>query len=462
MHLATPAPQRPAAAPGRTSVVALALLLAVVTPGRAMAEEVKGMTPPAPPAAGSITAVTRHEPALTQPTAAVEGQVTRYGLGFAFQVGPTTAAIACNVRTAGVGHWDYEDGSDIILFDDLATLGQQKAIVCARNQTATDPATGKKQVTVNYPAIVGFVPFGAKRADGSPHPAAGTGFGFSESLTFDLNEQGFFTWNQPYTMRWVVQQFAYDGKAFRITDTQVKPADAPLKTADGQWAIANPGLSCAIPDGDDLLFAAVAKNETRQVSGVSRWRRDGSAWKPVVFYGISEGSEPSLIRDVDDALLYSVRGAGGEGQAVRVWRSRDGGENWQQVLHVPDLRANAPVVLDQAVDGTPFIAANHPASFRATICLWPLTADRTAVASPITARDCVAELGPAPEGTTWFADHPTATTVRLADGQWHGLLVYRLMAFGTQGVGGEKVTPHTGCCVQEVSAAGPARAPWRF
>jgi hypothetical protein len=463
MNTATVWPARPLSATPGYAAIGLALLLAAVTQSNATAQEGNGMTPTAPATtAGPITAVTRNGAALTQPGDAVEGQVTRYGLGFIFQVGPNTAAVSCNIRTAGVGHWDYENGSDVVVFDDVATLSQQKPVVCARNETDTNPANGKKRVTVNYPIVVGFVPLGAKRADGSAIPGAGSGFGFSQALCFDLNEQGYFTWDQPSTPRWFLHQFAYDGKSFRITAAQMLPADAPLKIGDGQWAVTDPGLSCAVPDGDDLLFAVVAKDSVRQVAGVTRWRRDGPAWRPVIFYGITGGSEPSLIRDADGSLLYSIRGAGEEGKAVRVWRSRDGGENWQQVLHIPDLRSNAPVALDQSANGTPYIAANHPASFRATVCLWPLNPERTGVGAPIIARDSVAEFGPAPEGTTWFADHPTATTVRLADGQWHNLLAYRVMAFGTTGVGGEILTPRTGCYIQDVSAPGPVLVPWRF
>jgi hypothetical protein len=259
-----------------------------------------------------------------------------------------------------------------------------------------------------------------------------------------------------------VYQFAYDGREFHVVKRQTKRADAPLRTVDGAWTIVAPGISSAIPDGDDLLSGVVANDGNREVAGVSRWRREGGDWRPVEFLGISGGAEPSLVRDVDDCLLYSVRGAGAEGQAVRVWRSRDGARNWDQVLHIPNLRANAPVVLNQAADGTPYIAGNHPASFRAKTCLWPLNAERTACGPVIVARDCVADFGPAPEGTTWFADHPTATTVRLADGQWHNLLGYRVMAFSTAGVGGETLTPQTGCYIEEVFSAGPARPAWRF
>ena len=415
-----------------------------------------------PAETSGITNVSRGRPALAEPGGLADGQVLRYGLGVIFQVAPRTAAALSNVRTAGVGHWDFENGADAVVFNDLATIGQQKRVICARNEEDLNPATGKRRVAVTYPIAVGFVPLGAKRPDGSAHPAAGTGFGFSQALCFDLNDQGYFTWKQTPTRRWYVHQLAYDGQDFRVVKTEMKPVDAPLKTADGAWAIIAPGISSAIPDGDDLLFAVRAGDGGRQVSGVSRWRRSGGDWRPLTFHGVSDGSEPSLVRDVDGRLLYSVRGEGAEGQAVRVWRSGDSGKSWDQVFHVANLRANAPVVLNRAADGTPYIAADHPASFRAKLCLWPLNAERTGCGPLIVARDCVADFGPAPEGTTWFADHPIATTVQLADGRWHNLLAFRVMAFNTAGVGGETVTPRTGCYIEEVFSAGSARPAWRF
>jgi hypothetical protein len=417
---------------------------------------------PQPAKAHGITDVGKGGPTLTEPTAETGGQLLRYGLGFVLQVGPRKAAVLANVRTVGKGHWDFEDGTDAVVFDDLATVGQQKAVVCARNAEQINADTGRKRVAVTYPIVGGFVPLAAKRADGTTHPAAGTGFGFSQALCFDLNDEGFFRWNDPSTQQWYVHQFAYDGAEFRVTGVETKEADAPLRTADGVWAFTAPGISSAIPDGDDLLYAANAKDATQEVTGVSRWRFADGLWSPIAFYPVTPGSEPSLIREPDGSLLFSARFGYEDGQSVKVFRSADGGREWDQVLHALNLRANAPVVLNQAADGTPYIAANHPDSFRAKMCLWPLNAGRDGVEPPVVARDCVADFGPAPEGTTWFADHPSAATVQLADGEWHNLLAYRVMAFSTAGVGGETPTAHTGCYIVEVHSAGPPRPAWAF
>lgn len=419
---------------------------------------------------GIVEAATRSRPALAAPDDDAKGHTLKYGLGQIFQVAPRTAAVSCNVRTIGTGHWDFENGTDVIVFNNIATIGRQKPFVVARNEEDQNPTTGKKRIAVTYPIQIGFVPLGAKRLDGSTHPDAGTGFGLSQALCYDLNDQGYYTpadakagGQAPSTKRWYVHQFAYDGREFHVVKRETKSADVPLKTADGAWSITAPGLSAATADGGDLLLPVSASDGKRTIAGVSRWGRTNGDWCPVTFYAVSEGMEPSLIRDVDGSLLYSVRGNGKEeGQAVRVWRSCDGAKSWQLVLHLPTLRSNAPVVLNQAADGTPYIAANQPRSFRAKLCLWPLNAERSGCGPAVMTRDCEGDFGPAPKGTTWFADHPMATTVQLSDGQWHNLLGYRVIAFSTAGVGEETLTPHTGCYIEQVNSSGPTRPSWPF
>lgn len=410
----------------------------------------------------TLTVVTKTGPTLVQPVEQTGGQTCRYGMAYVFQVGPETAAALVNVRTAGVGRWDFENGSDIVVFDDLAGIAARPAIVCARNTTDTDAQTGKRRVAVHYPVTPGFWPLGAKRADGTEHPAAGTGFGVSQVLQFDLNEEGFFTWDNPFQQSWVVYQFAWDGATFSVTRAEPRAPGDALLIGDGPWRIVADGITCAIPDGDDLLYPVVAHDGNRNACGVTRWRISPEGWRPVVFYGISVGYEPSLVRDTDGSLLYTARDADGDGNSVRVWRSRDGGENWYEVLHDSTLRSNAPMVLNRAADGTPYLAANHPKGFRNILAMWPLAAERNGFEPPLIIRDCDPDFGAPPDRTSWFADHPVGAVVRLRDGQWHGVLGYRAMAFSTEGVGGETLTSHTGWYIEEVFSTGPARAAWDF
>src|SRR5688572_5598160 len=117
----------------------------------------------------------------------------RYGVGTLFQVGPTTAALCCCLRVEGMPVGDFEDGSDVLLFDNISDIGAARAIPISRNEKYIDQKTNQPRIVIKYPIVGGFVPFGAKRADGSPHPHAGTGFGISEALDFPMLEGGYYT-----------------------------------------------------------------------------------------------------------------------------------------------------------------------------------------------------------------------------------------------------------------------------
>ena len=50
--------------------------------------------------------VTHGPPTVTVPAESTGNQPVRYGLGFPLQVGPTTGALLCNLRTIGEGRGD--------------------------------------------------------------------------------------------------------------------------------------------------------------------------------------------------------------------------------------------------------------------------------------------------------------------------------------------------------------------
>ena len=84
-------------------------------------------------------------------------------------------------------------------------------------------------------------------------------------------------------------------------------------------------------------------------------------------------AEPSLIRDLDGALLFTARGAYADfNHRIRVWRSIDNGRTWNLVMDLPNARGQAPVTLNQAADGTPYIVANVLGHERDWLALWPL------------------------------------------------------------------------------------------
>jgi hypothetical protein len=156
------------------------------------------------------------------------------------------------------------------------------------------------------------------------------------------------------------------------------------------------------------------------------------------------------------------------------------------IVEAKGVVSQAPITLNQAADGTPFITANlqsvmpgprDPLSLSAkggrmveagknsrnTLSLWPLKEERSGLAEPISVRDCRAEFGPPNGGSnwTWRADHPSAMTVRLADGKWHTLLGVRVQDY-REIKEAMAPTPHTGMYVHEVISTGTPHPIWNL
>lgn len=435
------------------------------------------------PALAQITAVGKSAAALVTPPGSAPERVLAYGLGFPFQVGPKQAALFCNIRVEGVAVTDFEDGTDVIVFDALDKIRSAPAVAISRNERRVEGDAGER-LAVKFPLIGGFVPRGALRADGTPHPHAGTGFGLCQALSFPVNDKGHFSWSDKFVQRCEVHQLSYDGARF-----QAARSASGLEQAHpvvGVWRLTAPGLTTAIPDGDDLLLAVTATDGDDQLTGVARWSRTGGTWQPVAFSPVTPRdagwAEPSLVRDRDGALLFSARGSGGERLSevqvwrqqgdgpqwqlvvstadVRVWQKRAEGPQWGPILRLPQGHNPGPIAIGSAADGTPYIAANPLDSGRQTLCLWPLNAGRMDLEKPLVARAARDEFGPPPGGGEWMVDHPSGAVLRLADGRWHGVLAYRVLASGEHQ--GAAPAPQTGCYVEEVLAAGPVVAPWRF
>jgi hypothetical protein len=405
-----------------------------------------------------ITGITKDSVHLAIPPDNLPGETCRYEVGWIIQVAPQKAALIVGRMISGTGNIDFIDGADLILFDNLANISSAKAIPLTRNiRMSGDSAF----ILVGYP-IGGFVPFGAKHKDGSPHPYAGTGFGFSYNAIKGIDQSGHYNYEKSLEVYYELFQFAYDEKEFRI----IKKERVEKNFLPG-WELEQVGLSSAIPDGDDLLVGMTTTVANIGVSGIARWRHKENGWRPVSFvpvtgYGDSWG-EPSLIRDIDGNLLLSARGSGNELFTVAVWRSLDNGETWKQVIHQKDYHARSPISINRAADGSPYIAANlFPNSEkREILCLWPFNANRTQLGELYIARDARGQFGPAPSGSWWRVDHPISSVIRLADGKWHGVLTYHIVDNGEVDSFASP-TPHTGCYVEEILSKGKSIPIWQF
>ncbi len=473
----------------RRAGVALALspVLSGITCGPGESSVPGGAAPPVTTATGALK-MTLGPADVSIPASQPEGETWRYGIGLIVQVAPKKAAVLCNIK--GKRGRDFEAGSDAFLFGDLSKIQASQAIPVSRNHDEDNPNSspaGKPAIMVKYPVRGGFVPLGAKLQDGSPHPHAGTGFGFSQAIAWTADQQSTYPEDEGYAYA-EVYQLAYDGDSFLVTETQRIPFDRLLDGA----VLSNPGLTIAIPDGEDLLFAMGGGIQDGFGSGLTRWSRKDGTWNPISWVPITgpDGSfEASIIQDLDGSFLFSARAgrdqAGRRRLESRVWRSQDGGESWTKTLHVIGAVGGCPITLNQAADGTPYLAANlnevnlHPrperfrpqkndqgivyalSAGREKLCFWPLNQSRDGLETPILVRDSVAEFGLAPSGDYWAVDHPSATTVQLADGNWHNLIGMRICDTAEVREGAAPA-PQTGCYVEEVLSTGTPIPMWNF
>jgi hypothetical protein len=234
-----------------------------------------------------------------------------------------------------------------------------------------------------------------------------------------------------------------------------------------------PALGAGVPDGDDFLsgiigrpFDASVEKKAPSSPWLARWKRINGRWQLAEVTPVSEKvgfSEPSLIRDTNGDLLYSARDGGKKTRPLlSVWRSKDNGQNWELILRQEGVRAQAPVSIGQALDGTPYLISSPPdgddfsINTRTRLHLWPLSSGRNDISAPIVVRDCHAEFG-APKYSLWRVDHPIAANLRLADGAWHHLLCYRIME-----AHGAPPTETTGLYVEEIQTEMTIKPPWLF
>ncbi len=448
-------------------------------------------------------------PRLTKPVDSERLWKTVYGVGMPFQVSPTQAAVVVNRRIFGVAAVDFEDGGDLLVFDSLEHLTTAAAVPLSRTEGETESATGQSLAMVSYLSLGGFVPLGARLNDGSPHPAAGTGFALSTHIGYPqdpatgriLRPSGEVSAYQQ------IIQLRYDGQTVRVTGRRKFGGEDFLPG----YAFLNRGISAAIPDGTDLLNGVVVgpmapgggpegvciptehphghpRFGRNLGSALCRWQFQDDVWRPSAIVPVSGpdlAMEPSLVRDTDGSLLMAVRGMGLKDPPgavhdglentfchFRVSRSADGGKTWVQVLHKPLARAATPVVLSRTAGGHPFLAANPYARDRRrdTLCLWPLTPDRRDVESPTCMLDANAVFGPPQpmgqgvmnEGNQWMLDHPVATVCRLGDGRWHCLFCFRVSDKAVNKAGAAP-TPWNGVWIEQITVEGEMEMPvWRL
>jgi hypothetical protein len=431
--------------------------------------------------------MTHSGPRLRVPADARPDYDLRYGLGHIWQLSPTQIAVQANRRPAGVPVVDLEDGGDLFVIERLEDLASTPAIPLLRNEASVHPRNGQAITLVRYPANGGFVPLGARLADGSPHPHAGTGFGLSIILGYPADNSV----KRPEATAdivhlWELQQYRFDGAEFHVEQREILGCDAVYPGAH----IWRQPLGQAIPDGEDLLAGIVSSVDGQRYPGMFRWRRRDGAWRPVAHHPVPAPDhcvEPAIIRDLDGALLMSVRtNDWWLADRLRVYRSTDTGQTWELWLDDELMRSHGPVILQQTLAGEPYLITNplrrpcidnhgrtcHSTWMREDLHIFKLTEDRRHVQNPVHLFDARRSFGVARHDSAghvnfWYLDHPIAANVRLADGRWHTLVPFRVCELWEVCTDASS-TPYTGLWIEELHGGAPADGaaihadPWHF
>ena len=119
--------------------------------------------PTSPAPTEGITGMTQGGPDLQVPPSTPEEETWIYQLGLPFQADQDTAGYFCNIRVAGVKGTDFENGSDVVLFDNITEVSSEGAVPITRNHREPNPNSkppNQEAIMVKYPVMGGFVPRG--------------------------------------------------------------------------------------------------------------------------------------------------------------------------------------------------------------------------------------------------------------------------------------------------------------
>jgi hypothetical protein len=404
-----------------------------------------------PSATCGVPQIVRHGRLLGRVARQPEGtsRPVIYEVGKFFQLDRQHGLLVASLREEG-GH-DFEVGNDGFVFRNLHELVPETAIPINR----LDPhyhlkSNGAPAIQGRFPVSGGFVPLEAKLPDGKPHPAAGTGFLFSRTLTF-LPDR---TQGHPQAGKddrdIEVMQLRWDGSSLRVTGRDFVKQLAGID-------VGRVGLSNGIADGAGVLCPFAADDGSYVV--VVRFEFDGHAWK-----GVQAGrpfhqaaaphksspnrvyrwleTEASILRDGSRFLVYT-RGYDVKG---RVYTSTDG---LNYTLLFDHYNYNAPQTLNQGLDGSIFLITNRgPGLLRNPLLAFPLRGQNFREPWVIHDERRVRAYDPQARETP-FVDHGVGANLFL-EGRWRYFVAYRVTGLHETDGEGAPQGPHTGLYCDEL------------
>lgn len=453
-------------------------------------------TEAAPPAdlvsrsAHTYTRLLRHGRVLAQATRqpANTTRPVSYEVGALLQLDQDHGVLIASMREEG-GH-DFCVGNDAFVFQHLADIVPERAIPINRLEVDRPLKSGKGTCILGkFPASGAFVPLGAKLPDGSPHPAAGTGFLVSGTLPFLPDRSQGHPDSGPDDRPFDLIQLKWDGKELKVTE--IRQVHDLLGQRIGRMGLSN---FCAQDSGFLCPFGPIDGSFVVVV----RFDWDGDAWTPTqagkpfitaqqqawrrstadstwstTSPKAAPGAGPSLrdkpltadekkvapgqplpsnvyrylevessIVHAGDRYVIHTRGVDKKG---RLYSSADG---LNYTFAFDHYNEPTPQVLNEGLDGSLYLATNaSPGRLRNPLLAYAVSLDRHEVKDPLLVHDdkFVHAAGGAEHP---FVDHARATNLYL-EGRWRHLLLFRVCDLRETNGQGLPAKPQTGLYLAE-------------
>lgn len=410
------------------------------------------------------------------------GETLIHNMAIPFQIAKETVGLWAGLNKARTGVLDYAAGSDLLWTNGAMENAQWERVELFRNTIEKNPLTGGEALFMRFPAGGGFVPCDARLSDGSPHPAAGTGFALCHLHAMPLEVQDVKDGERAREGTWVAKSAVYRCLEWRQVRFDrgrfVLGATARCQFDDlfPGWRISNKAMSAPVPSGASLLWplaclplqhASEDRFDTESTVAVSRWIFEQGAWRIESMLPVDEsfrGYEPSLVRDVPSGhLLLTARQKAGPEQwekfAIPLWESCDEGASWEQKFVAERYRANSPLVLGTMLSGNPFVVGNPLVGgvnlrslgySRELLALWALSPERDRLESSLLLRCGQLDFGTPPTAHGWKLDHPATSVVEDGSGKFRTLLTYRVQASDENRLKEVSPAPCSGVYIEEV------------
>jgi hypothetical protein len=345
---------------------------------------------------------------------------TSYEIGTVFQLDRNTCLLIAGLDEQG-GACDCAAGADGFIFNDLPDIQADKAIRLSRPSKVQLPS-GQDAFLLSYLGFGGFVPLGAVMKDGSPHPAAGTGFTIATLLLYSEDKAKYLSDQRAL---YEITDFKWDGKNLTFRSRYISNEEC------GGRQLSNVCLSSIAFEAGFMLPLCytgdgICASYFEYDQSICGWRM-AKIGPPFCADAVNE-SESSIVkhglnyyifsRSNDPGRLY----VSGDGFKYSLFRQFD--------IGVTDPYS-APMILNQGLDGSLYIGTNLKNRIRNPVVAYPLLLPEGKLLEPVILHDedGIREWG---KPRMPMVDHPISKNILLA-GKWKHIILYRVCDYRERG-----------------------------